>query len=305
MEASTRPLPEKLLGSLWFEGELCFLFGNTGVGKSILAVQAADAIVRGLSCGKLLNTAGPKRVLYADFELSDMQFLSRYQAEDGRIHIFPEQLHRTELEPAEQPDGVTFEEALIFSLELSIVENGYQVVIIDNYTYFSNELDKGSHALGLMKKLKELKKKYPVSILILGHTPKRSSGEPLTRDDLAGSKMLINFCDSAFAIGESKRVNGWRYLKQIKCRQAAFEYDEENVMLFRIEKPDTFTEFRFMGFGEEAEHLTARTKAEDDELVANILVLHREGSSQRDIADQLGISRHKVRKALGGDKSTQ
>ena len=58
--------------------------------------------------------------------------------------------------------------------------------------------------------MKALKSKYGLSILVLAHTPKRDSGKPLGRNDLQGSKMIINFCDSAFAIGESAKNIGWR-----------------------------------------------------------------------------------------------
>ena len=37
------PLP--LWESFWYEGEICCLFGDTGTGKSILAVQVAKKIV--------------------------------------------------------------------------------------------------------------------------------------------------------------------------------------------------------------------------------------------------------------------
>ncbi len=65
-----------------------------------------------------------------------------------------------------------------------------------------------------MKELKTLKDKYGVSILALAHTPKRDMSKPLTINDLGGSKMLMNFCDSAFAIGASHKAKGIRYLKQ-------------------------------------------------------------------------------------------
>src|SRR3954470_5244187 len=47
--ARTQPIPRKLFGKLWFEGEICILFADTNVGKSILAVQIADSISRGTS----------------------------------------------------------------------------------------------------------------------------------------------------------------------------------------------------------------------------------------------------------------
>jgi hypothetical protein len=44
-QAKTRPIPQMLFGELWFEGELCILFADTNLGKSILAVQIGNSSV--------------------------------------------------------------------------------------------------------------------------------------------------------------------------------------------------------------------------------------------------------------------
>ena len=46
-EAKSRPIPEMLFGAFWYEGELCILFADTNLGKSILAVQIGDSISKG------------------------------------------------------------------------------------------------------------------------------------------------------------------------------------------------------------------------------------------------------------------
>jgi hypothetical protein len=43
-QAKTRPIPKMLFGEFWFEGELCILFADTNLGKSILAVQIGNSI---------------------------------------------------------------------------------------------------------------------------------------------------------------------------------------------------------------------------------------------------------------------
>ena len=77
-QAKTRPTPQMLFGELWFEGELCILFADTNLGKSILAVQIGNSISKGEQIhGFKLET--PKQpILYFDFELSDKQFENRY-----------------------------------------------------------------------------------------------------------------------------------------------------------------------------------------------------------------------------------
>ena len=47
--AKTRSIPKMLFSEFWFQGELCILFADTNMGKSILAVQIADSISRGVN----------------------------------------------------------------------------------------------------------------------------------------------------------------------------------------------------------------------------------------------------------------
>lgn len=77
-QAKTRPIPQMLFGEFWFEGELCILFADTNLGKSILAVQISNSISRGEQI-QGFNLESPKQpILYFDFELSDKQFENRY-----------------------------------------------------------------------------------------------------------------------------------------------------------------------------------------------------------------------------------
>jgi hypothetical protein len=46
--------------------------------------------------------------------------------------------------------------------------------------------------------------------------PKMEASKPINKNHLQGSKMLINFCDSSFAIGSHQER--LRYLKQIKAK---------------------------------------------------------------------------------------
>jgi RecA-family ATPase len=45
-EAKNRPIPKMLFGEFWFEGEVCILFSDSNLGKSILAVQIGNSISR-------------------------------------------------------------------------------------------------------------------------------------------------------------------------------------------------------------------------------------------------------------------
>jgi len=298
-QAKTRPIPQMLFGEFWFEGELCILFADTNLGKSILAVQIGNSISKGEQIrGFKLET--PKQpILYFDFELSDKQFENRYSIKFEQHYNFDNNFIRVEINPdATIPKAQTFEDYLNHSLERSINETGAKVLIIDNLTYLKNETEKAKDALPLMKHLKALKNKYGLSILALAHTPKRDLSKPITRNDLQGSKMLINFCDSSFSIGESHSDKNLRYLKQIKQRNTEQIYDAENVCVCQIDKPFNFLLFEFVNFGKEWEHLKQHTEKDKENLNEKVSELKQHGRSLREIGAELGISHMKVSRIL-------
>jgi RecA-family ATPase len=299
-QAKTRPIPQMLFNEFWFEGELCILFADTNLGKSILAVQICNSISKGEAIPGFKLEAPRQRVLYFDFEISDKTFERRYSIDFTEHYQFDEYFHRAEINPdSDIPDGFkTFEEYLNYSLEKSITETGAKVLIIDNITYLKGTTEQARDALPLMKHLKSLKAKYGLSILALAHTPKRDLSKAITRNDLQGSKMLINFCDSSFAIGENHSDKNTRYLKQIKSRNTEQFYDSENVCVCQIEKPYNFLQFQFVSFGNEQEHLKQYTEESKAERLQAVLELKGQGKSNVEIARKFGVSETAVRKWL-------
>lgn len=281
-DAARRPDPEQLYLELWYEGEVCCLFADSNLGKSIFAVQMADTISQ------------TRRVLYVDCELSDKQFQLRYtDKETGQRHLFPDNLFRAEINPC--AIGVErYEENIIKDIEMAAIRTATDVIIIDNLTYLCNSSDKGVDAGLFMMNLMNLKKKYGWSLLIIAHTPKRSLMSPITQNDLAGSKKLYNFFDSVFAIGQSAKDKRLRYVKQVKVRAGAFKYDSSNVIVYEIEKMGDFLGFEFKEFATEADHLKQRTENELTQQELNVLNLHKQGFSYRNIAERIGISKSTV-----------
>lgn len=297
-QAKNRPIPKMLFGEFWFEGELCILFADTNLGKSILAVQIGNSISRGEQIRGFKLETIKQPILYFDFELSDKQFENRYSLNFEQHYSFDNNFIRVEINPdAIIPENQTFENFLNHSLERSITETDAKVLIIDNLTYLKNETEKAKDALPLMKHLKALKNKYGLSILALAHTPKRDLSKPITRNDLQGSKMLINFCDSSFSIGESHTDKNLRYLKQIKQRNTEQIYDAENVCVCQIDKPSNFLQFEFVNFGTELEHLKQHTEKDKENLIDKVCELKGQGRSFREIGAELGIS-HQTAKRI-------
>jgi len=295
-DASGKPQPKPLYMCVWFEGEVCILFADTNVGKSILAVEIAREV------------SEREPVIYFDFELSDKQFEERYSQDFTNHYRFNDNLLRAEIDP-DQVDYKAagfenLEEYISSSIEQAVESSGAKVLIIDNLTYLKNETEKAKEALPLMKHLKELKNKYGLSILALAHTPKRDLTQPITMNHLGGSKMLMNFCDSSFALGLSAKDQSLRYLKQIKCRNAQMRYTVDNVAVFEISKPSNFLSFKpvqgvhGVHTTYEHEHLKQQTKEDKEAIVNKVMLLYNKKYTQRDIARECDISLGAVNKYI-------
>lgn len=296
-EAKNRPIPKMLFNELWYENEICILFADTNLGKSILALQISNALSKGVSIFGFKMEITAQKVLYFDFELSDKQIENRYSDQYSGHYIFSPNLLRVEINPEQEipAEFKDFDEFLCHSLEKAIIDQNAKIIVIDNLTYLKTDTEKAKDALPLMKFLNSIKKKYNLSILVLAHTPKRDASKPLTKNDLSGSKMLMNFCDSCFAIGESAQETGLRYIKQIKQRNTELLYDTQNIIVCKIGKEVNFLEFVFVGFENEMDHLKPRN---NEEQLSEILLLKKQGLPNTQIAEKLGISEGTVRNKI-------
>ncbi len=295
--AKVKPIPNMLFGELWYEYELCILFADTNLGKSILAVQIGDSISKGKAIEGMALEAHPQKVIYFDFELSEKQFENRYSIDYSDHYTFSDNFYRVEIN--KNTDFLkypNFESYLNNELEKMIVNTKTKILIIDNLTYLQGETEKAKNALPLMQRLNALKFKYNLSLLILAHIPKRDLSKGITRNDLQGSKMLMNFADSSFSIGESHQDKHLRYLKQIKARSTLIIHDTENVYNCEIQKPSNFLKFVFIGLGNEAKHLKGYSQGARDKTIKKVKELIEQGMTQRNVAKELGISLGAVNK---------
>lgn len=196
-----------------------FLFADSGIGKSILATQIAYEIAKGESeCTEV--EVSPQKVLYFDFELSDRQLARRYKNAD-----FPKSLIRCTI--SEEVDSEDFNMNVIDGIKDKLIDTGAKVMILDNLSYLSTQTAEAEFAGAIMDGLTRLKRELKISIMVIAHTPKIEEWKPLSKTNMAGSKILSNFADGVFAIGRT-RVGG-RYLKLLKTRMVS-EPDEKSLL---------------------------------------------------------------------------
>lgn len=273
---------ESLYKRLWYEGEICVLFAKSNLGKSILAVQIANEIAK-----------TGKRVNYLDYELEEKQFQQRYTNEHTKqMFKFPDNLFRADLSIDLALDNNGRIERFFKKLE-ELSQKGIKIFVLDNITSLIDKIENGDVIVEFMRRLKLLKEKYGLSILIVAHTTKKKDSSPLNQDNLAGSKKLMNFVDSAFAIGKSLIETDVKYIKQLKVRVGKFTYDEDNVLLCKIVKEDSFPHFVECGYAIEKDLLNTKKAINDitkQGLIDAAYLKHLQGMSYKKIGRELGVA---------------
>lgn len=292
IEASKLPKLKKLFGQMFHTGEVAVLAGDTGLGKSLLAVQIANAITKGkTSClQQMIETSD--RVLYFDIELSDRQFYQRYEN-----YYFDEKLFRVTFNPNCIEDGVLTPA----EIERAVSITNANIIILDNITALALKPTKeGDVAMEIMRTLKKLASQGK-SILVLAHTPKLLEGISLTNDKVMGSKYLSIFADSVFFLGKSFKDKTQRYIKHTKARN-----DEmlNEVIVIQVLNENSFLGFEFVEYDEEYNHLISSYQEKSKEVdVKLVLRFHQQGMSYREIASQLGVSKSTIGRVIKEESS--
>ncbi len=294
--ADELPSIRALFGMFWQSRQIAVLFGEPGLGKSVLAVQIGMSIAEETAIAPFECGVPSHPILYLDFELTHRQFADRYTDYSGDVPIqYP--LHENFCRAYDhwqgQPVPEPFNEDpdyMYRSIRNTIDETEAAALIIDNISFMGLRQFSAQSAFGLFQKLRLLRDELGTSILLLAHTPKRLPGLPLTFKDVQGSTMLSGIADSVFAIGQGSERDV-RYLKHIKARSTSLVHDENNVVVYRLEKRPIVPGVKIpplalhhIGFSTEAEQLGQRI-TDKYVLVERIKELHKSGMSLRDIGN--------------------
>lgn len=305
--AKALPMPKRLFGEFWFEGELALMFGDAGSGTTSLGMQIAESIARGRAIGPQTLEARPQKVLYLDFELSGKQFEMRYtkdheSGESLKSHYrFSDKLYRVEIDTAcRLPDGFrSFEEYLPGVINHLADQTGARVVIIDNITNLKRSYG-SRECVELMRSLCRLKRELGISILVLARSERGSDTmRPVSTADLCGARLLCNVADNVFALGKSGRGRDIRYIKHLQPRSTEIIHDASHVPVFRLGKANkNFLGFDHLGFAPESDHLQTVHETRDWKTINEIKHLSDLGMTIRHIAEHLGLSKSTVHRML-------
>lgn len=307
-EARKKPRPGKLFDEFWQEGEIALMFGESGAGKSILAMQIAESIAGGGAIAPFDapsdDPSGERNVLYVDLSMTDKQLEMRYTAEPEEgvkaapsRHKFPKNVFRAQFDPmGDLPDGCRrIEDAVYQFLREGVAKTSAKAVIIDDLSFFKRTNGHVESMLAVMRRLRMLKAEFGVSILVLVEARQRgyvrAAGRPLTLEDLGASQVLNRLADSVFAIGQSRTEEGLRYLKQVARRNGRIKYGNARVPSFCVEMRDgSFLSFGFDDFHSESHHLAHHECPNWLGRARAVQQYVADGMTQRDIAEKMGIS---------------
>ena len=299
--AKELPNPRQMVGNFWKESELMVLFAYTGTGKTMFAMQIARAISEGKSVfNELPNECEAKKVLFYDAELSDKQFQNRsssnykneYQYSDNYFYATIDREYNLK-------KGESFSESIIPLLESMVVNNEIEVLIIDNLHCLQESLENSKDAKPLMDSLVGIKRRYNVSLMIVGHTPKQTLFKEMDLKDLQGSAALSVQLDTCVAIGNSIINDKTKYFKEVKMRDGMYLFGRDNVITVELQEMGNLTEFKFIDTESEINHLE---EVDANKIIDTVLELRKDGNTIREIKEKTGISRGKVHNIVQAHK---
>ena len=277
-DAHQLPPLVSLYPDIVLEGDLSIIFGQSGIGKTIFAMQIARYIAE-----------SGKRLLYVDCEMTPRQLGNRYETPN-----FPPTFLRAEMDREHPAEDV------LKGIEEVAVANHVEVVFIDNITALGQSLDRSADAGALMASLNTLKKKYNWTLVVLNHVPKMFSGNvPLSLSAMQGSAKINQLIDDAIGIAQSSIDSNLVYVKQCKWRNGELTMGADHVAVYeRCKDENGNLGFISRGFGTEQEHLSIENGNEREEIKARVKELSAKGMTQTAIAEQLNISQSKVSRLL-------
>ncbi len=224
---------------MWYKGGICFLFGDTGIGKTTLATQI------GRDLGYLMPD---DYVGYIDFENDDNEFVLRYQKEDGGVIEFPPNFLRFNpnwanasryLKLSESGKSAYFETYLKQEVKKAVEKTKDLVdyFIVDNVSMLIPDGENTQKATEFMIWLKQLKASYgnQKSFMVLAHTPKVNKYALLDANQMAGSKSFHKYTNTLIGMKRVPDYPEYMYLGELKNR---VKEESQEVVVYKRVKDD-------------------------------------------------------------------
>ncbi|MFZ1700275.1 MAG: AAA family ATPase [Pyrinomonadaceae bacterium] len=269
--------PPLLFDEFWREGELAMLFGPAGVGKSLLAVEVADALARGRPLKGLRMPTTRRNVLYVDLVLSDAQFGLRYSCEGSRAKMrrykFSTQFFRDRPKPGSN---------IAEWLRRLVVRDKINVVVIDDLSIVSQSNDGTRETLELTRTLRQMTHELGISVLVLADSLPNVYAKDADEHDLRRTRILCAHADSVFSLSPVNDTK-MRHLIQTRMQAGDLAWTHRTPAHFRLTARDD----GFVGF----DFIEPEYTPEQIDLIHNIHLKRLDRKTFRSIAEEFDISK--------------
>ncbi|MCR6641063.1 MAG: AAA family ATPase [Sporocytophaga sp.] len=284
--ADNQPEVEKLFHNFIVSGEITVVFGDTGIGKTLLAYWLGFKFSR-----------TQRKVFYYCLEMQEKQIRNRYPT-----LVAPDDFLRADLDPDFNEGGFNFDN-IFKSIKSDIEESDGDkpVLILDNLKALSLASMKDNEiAIKVMQALKKLINEYKekgkwLTIIVLSHVNKIGKGMPLELNHLSGAKELQNFADAIIGFGQSAQDPKLKYLKHLKVR-GGVELHQQVLLLQSFNDVEGNHDFKEVGWEDEKLHLPSKASdsGQSSEMMHTAYDMHKDGHSYSVISQQLfGNENHK------------
>lgn len=223
--------PRLLFDEFVREGEVALLFGTHGVGKSLMAVELAEALARGRPMNGLEMPTKGQKVLYVDLVLSDDQFAYRYSYEGRkgrRLYKFSSNFYRDR--PGEG-------KGLAEWLRAIVAKENIRIVIIDDLSVISQTNDGTRQTLELVRELRRMTHETGITAIILADSYPTAFDREIAERDLRRTRILCAHADSVFALSKPTKCS-WYHLSQTRSQAGEIVWTERSPAHFKLAARD-------------------------------------------------------------------
>lgn len=223
IESNFKP-PKPIIDQILYENGIGLIAGTDGVGKSLLALQAACSIALGVPFLDYFDVPNSRKVLLIQFELENGDLSQRFEKQQ---HWFNKNYSKHINNWSNLQVSIIGQDTEIFidqwdKIEDTLIENIFSnsVLIIDNlYTSTNIDVSNNADLPVLLSRISEIKRKYELTIILITHHIKGTYKEKmLSKDMIRGGKMMTDFATNVFQMADSTFSTELRIGKITKLR---------------------------------------------------------------------------------------
>jgi RecA-family ATPase len=213
---------EAIVKYIAYSQNITIIAGQTGAGKSTVALQMALSIASGIQLFEYFETKQTK-VMLIRFEGEDddcqkvfRKMLPYFEEKTESMEWFNENILIKIMDKSDED----FVDNWV-KIENALIENNFSdgVLIIDNmYTSTEVEIQKNDELKSLLRTLSNLKRQYRLTPILIAHPIKGvMQDKDLRVDQIQGGKILTNFVSSIVQMDMSTVSNDFRIMKITKA----------------------------------------------------------------------------------------